>query len=448
MRKKFTLIILIVLFLIIDNGLVASAQLVLSITNPAPVCSPATVDITASAITAGSTFPGGTTLSYYTDVGATIPLSSPAAITTANTYYIKAVNGGSTDIEPVVVTINPTPILIIQQPNAVCAPTTVDITNPEIAINHSTLPPGTVLNYYEDAATTTPLTMPEAISTNGNYYITATAASCVSYTGVVAVTINARPPAPAVADLAYCQFTAVPPLTATAIPGNTLIWYTQPVGGSSSFSAPIPSTDNGDVTLQYYVGQEQTFGATTCISATRSELDVRVTAQPTLSITNPSPACSPATVDITAPHVVATTGSATLSYYTDAADTDPLTSPSTISASGIYYIKATGPTGCSDSSAVVVSISNSCSAAPIPNPVSVSPSPADQTLYISFNADETGAGYFELINDKGQIVIDQAILFGPIVTINIAALPTGKYYYAVRNPDGKKIKTGKVLIIR
>ncbi len=83
---------------------------VLTITNPAPVCSPGTIDITAASVTAGST--GGGTLSYWHDTTALVPLSSPAAITASGTYYIKAtsVGGGCSDIKPVAVTINPLPV--------------------------------------------------------------------------------------------------------------------------------------------------------------------------------------------------------------------------------------------------------------------------------------------------------------------------------------------------
>ncbi|WP_299124022.1 PA14 domain-containing protein, partial [uncultured Tenacibaculum sp.] len=82
----------------------------LVITNPAAVCSPATVDITASAITAGSTPAAGGTYTYWTNATATNVLASPNAITTSGTYYIKLESvTGCYEIEPVVVTVNSNP---------------------------------------------------------------------------------------------------------------------------------------------------------------------------------------------------------------------------------------------------------------------------------------------------------------------------------------------------
>lgn len=76
----------------------------LVITNPAAECQPNTVDITAAAITAGST--GGGALTYWTDAGATNALANPSAVATSGTYYIQAGTGSCADIQPVTVTID------------------------------------------------------------------------------------------------------------------------------------------------------------------------------------------------------------------------------------------------------------------------------------------------------------------------------------------------------
>lgn len=90
--------------------LTVCSNVILKVTSPASVCSPATVDLTAPQVTAGST--PGLTLSYWTDPAATISCSGPSAVS-AGTYYIKgSLNGGCFDVEPVkaAVTISPVPI--------------------------------------------------------------------------------------------------------------------------------------------------------------------------------------------------------------------------------------------------------------------------------------------------------------------------------------------------
>ncbi|OSY87872.1 hypothetical protein WH52_07465, partial [Tenacibaculum holothuriorum] len=75
----------------------------LTITNPVAACG--AVDITAAAVTVGST-PSGGAFTYWTDATATNTLATPSAITTSGTYYIKLESvTGCYDIKPVTVTI-------------------------------------------------------------------------------------------------------------------------------------------------------------------------------------------------------------------------------------------------------------------------------------------------------------------------------------------------------
>jgi hypothetical protein len=334
------------------------------------------------------------------------------------------------------------PVLVITNPAPVCQPGTVDITNPSIAIDNSILPAGTVLSYYIDPAASQPLANPAAVAVSGTYYIKATVEpSGGSDIEPVVVTINVQPANPIVSNISLCQEATASPLTATSDPGSTLFWYQTPTGGVGTSIAPTPSTTNADITLYYYVAQVSSNGC----ESPRAALTVTINPIPILTVNNPAPVCSPSVVDITAPAVVTFSPANTvLSYYSDANATTVLDSPTAIGTSGTYYVEGTTPLGCSTINSVVVSVSNNCKAS---EPVSIYPNPADQTLSISFNPNETGDGYFELINDKGQVVIKMSIIYSPLITINVSSMPEGEYYYVIRKSNGQKLKTGEVIII-
>lgn len=76
----------------------------LTVTSPGTVCSGTPVDLTAAAVTAGSS--GGTQFYYYTDAAGTIVLPTPNNVLTSGTYYIKYGKGSCySAVTPVVVTV-------------------------------------------------------------------------------------------------------------------------------------------------------------------------------------------------------------------------------------------------------------------------------------------------------------------------------------------------------
>lgn len=82
------------------------------VTDPAPVCTPGTIDITAPAVTAGSA--SGLTYEYFSDEEATIPVTNPAAVAIRDIYYIKGTDAnGCFTIAPVNVLINELPTAVI-----------------------------------------------------------------------------------------------------------------------------------------------------------------------------------------------------------------------------------------------------------------------------------------------------------------------------------------------
>ena len=131
------------------------------ITNPAAVCSGASVDLTAAAVTAGST--GVSSYAYYEDLAGTSVLADPTAVTASGTYYIQGTSsaGCKSAMEPVEVTVNPTPTVVITNPAAVCSGTSVDLTAAAVTAGSTA---GLTYAYFTDAAGTSALAAPSAVT--------------------------------------------------------------------------------------------------------------------------------------------------------------------------------------------------------------------------------------------------------------------------------------------
>jgi gliding motility-associated-like protein len=157
------------------------------ITNPDAVCSPSTVDLTDTEVTAGSM--AGLTYTYWTDSKATVEYATPENAS-GGTWYIKGTSSkGCYDIKPVIATINITPSLIISEPDAVCEPETVDLTAMSVTAGSTS---GLIYSYWSDASASTAYITPET-ATSGTYYIKGTASTGCYEIKPVKVTVNTLP---------------------------------------------------------------------------------------------------------------------------------------------------------------------------------------------------------------------------------------------------------------
>lgn len=157
----------------------------LVITDPAPVCSPSTIDLSAAAIVAGSTFAGGS-LSTFVDAEATIPLTTPWAVD-SGVYYISTTSSdGCTDIAQINAVVNPSPTLVITDPTPVYSPLTVDLTGADVTVG-SDLSGGS-LAYYDNATATSVYATP-ATAESGAYYVVATTSELCTDTAEVNVVV-------------------------------------------------------------------------------------------------------------------------------------------------------------------------------------------------------------------------------------------------------------------
>lgn len=313
-----------------------NAQPNLVISDPAAQCAPASVDITQAAVTAGS---DAGTLSYWSDAGATVSLATPSAVG-SGTYFIQLIDAnGCNSIEAVNATVNPQPSLVITDPNAECVPNTVDLTQASVTAGSDA---GT-LSYWTDAGATSALASPNSVATSGTYYIQLIDANGCSSIGPVDATVTTSPNlvitdpngvcAPGTVDITQAS------VTAGSDPGTLTYW--QDAGATVPLATP-----NSVSTGTYYIQLELSAG---CSSV--EAVNATVNAQPNLIVSDPAALCAPAMVNLTAAGVTAGSDPGTLSYWTDAAATNTLSTPGAVNT-GTYFIQLTDANSCSNIAAV------------------------------------------------------------------------------------------------
>jgi hypothetical protein len=236
---------------------------VVLITDPAAVCAPATANLTAPAVTAGSA--AGLAYSYWRDAAATISLSSPSAAV-AGTYYIKGTValGGCSDTKPVLVSRrNPTGILsgsaTICNGGSALLSITVTGNGPWNGI----LSDGTVFS-----GSSSPLTVTVAPISNTTYTITTLSdagctAQAIDKTGSAVITIAGAPTtAIGGSNQTICGGTVI--LAANTPVAGTGSWsVVSGTGGSFTDSSNPSSSFNGTSNTSYVVRWSITNGCTT-----------------------------------------------------------------------------------------------------------------------------------------------------------------------------------------
>ena len=198
----------------------------LVITDPPAVCSPATVDITAAAVTAGSTT--GLTLSYWSDPAATaspLSLAAAAAIGTSETYYIRGTIGPCSDVKAVTVVVNQPVAPLFGLFPKVCEGDTAPPSLPTSSLN---TPPITGI--------WTPPTINTASVGTVTYTFTPAAGQCVTTSPPILLVEVLPVLSPNFAQIApFCDgFLPVPDLLPTSPNGITGTWNPSIVDESNS----------------------------------------------------------------------------------------------------------------------------------------------------------------------------------------------------------------------
>ncbi|MFZ2906349.1 MAG: autotransporter-associated beta strand repeat-containing protein, partial [Cyclobacteriaceae bacterium] len=252
----------------------------LVITNPPAVCAPATVDLTAPAITSGST--GGLTLTYWTDAGATSSYPTPGAATTG-TYYIKGTTGANCSaIQPVVAVVNP-------QPTADAGPASVTICDGQTTVlggSPSATGGSGSYTYSWSPATglsSTSVSNPTFSSSGAVsqlYTLTVTDGNGCQHSNGITVNVTALPSAPSVTftPSTFCQGATITPPTTS---GTALQWW-----NNAGLTVPIATADPANPTLAE-LGFSSASSGTTTVYVTQTVATCRSLATPVTLTINP-----------------------------------------------------------------------------------------------------------------------------------------------------------------
>lgn len=383
---------------------------------PTSVCFGSTVDLTASSVTIGSD--SGLTFTYFTNALATIALTNPSAVVTSGTYYIKGTNAnGCSVVVPVIVTVNPLPVLTITAPVTVCSPATVDITASAITAGSDT---GLTLTYWSDSNATTALTTASAVTTSGTYYIKAVNANgCVKIMPVT-VTINVTNPPTGTASQAFCGSANLSQLVTT---GTNIKWYNAATGGTEYPASlwTLVGIVNGTT---YYASQT----VNGCESTTRFAVTAVVNPIPSAPNATAQTFCNSALVSDLLPN-----GSA-YTWYDASTGGNVVVSTASIS-SGTYYVSQT-VNGCESTRTAVTVTINTTTA-----PTASAQTFCNSALVANLAAIGTGLQWYSASTGGSALSVSTALATGTyfvsqtingcestrtsvVVTVNATTAPT------------------------
>jgi len=323
------------------NGSCTSTSSAFSIADQLPTPSTPSVSVVAETCSADGTATvsnySGSYTYVFTPAGPSVGVAGViSGMTYGTSYTVTATDGVCTSSASSNFSINqqlPVPVLTLVS-QTVCSPLTVNLTSASVASTDI----GT-LSYYSDAAYATPVSNPSAVGA-GTYYIQAVSGTC-STNGTLTVTVTTTPTL-TLNDQSICSPSTVD-LTNSAVASTdvgTMAYYTD-----ASLSNPVSNPSSVGAGAYYL---QATNGSCTFSGV----LNVTVTTTPTLTLVSQS-ICTPYTVNLTSASV-ASTDIGTMAYYTDAALTTPVTTPTAV-GNGVYYVEATNGI-CSSNGSLTVTV--------------------------------------------------------------------------------------------
>jgi gliding motility-associated-like protein len=295
-------------------------------------CGSEPVNLMLPSVSAGSS--SGLTFSYFLNAAATDYLATPQAVTTAGTYYIKAVNqAGCTETKPIVVGFNQSPQLLITNPSAACFPATTNITLPSITAGSSS---GINLSYWQNTTATIPLSNATNVDATGFYYIKATNALGCNDIKPVFVLIDTAPKLVINNPPASCTGVDI---TANAVTLGSSVGIAKTYFSDAAGTTVLNNPNSVEVGGTYFIKATNASGCETI-----KPVVVTISPKPIFTITAPAAVVLPTTANIVT--TLPSDTSLVFSFWLNALATQPLTMPASIAVSGMYYIKAVNRFSC------------------------------------------------------------------------------------------------------
>lgn len=221
---------------------------------------------------------------------------------------------------------------------------TVNVNSATICVGETISLVATGANTYDWNTAVSGSTLVVTPSMTTSYVVTGELNGCTGIATAV-VTVNPLPPVPLIAPVTYCKDDDAVSLTAVASSGCVLNWYgTNATGGSSSVAAPIPSTSIvGD--SYFYVSQTN---INTGCESPRVMITVTVNPPPVAPIVSPIEYCQN---EISGSLTAIVSVGCTLNWYPDMITTvsssnGPIPNTSVVTTLTYYVSQSNTNTGC------------------------------------------------------------------------------------------------------
>ncbi|MCX2474599.1 gliding motility-associated C-terminal domain-containing protein [Pedobacter sp. MC2016-05] len=190
----------------------------------------------------------------------------------------------------------------------------------------------------------------------------------------------------------------------------------------AAITIPLANPENVTKTGTYYVTATNAQGC-----SVNGKVNVVINDLPVLVVKDPSEVCYPEKIDLTNPNLFeGSSEQLSYSFYTNEGMTEKLVNPKTVSKSGIYFVKATNPSGCFVYSRLKVTVN------PLPTIVLNKPRPIFDNDFIDLTSAENIKGSKDYLKVG---YFHDASLSRPIADptrINKA----GIYYISLQNDKG------------